>query len=256
MDVRTFPSFDGQPIAWREIGGGRPIVLLHGLFSDAVTNWVRFGTAERIAAAGYRVVMPDLRGHGASAKPHDAAAYPPDVLAMDVAALAEHLGLGEFDLGGYSLGARTAVRCVLRGVTPRRLVLGGMGLAGLVEVHRRTDWFLKVIAAPDSFERGSPGWLAAQFMKTNAVDGVAVGHVLRSQVGNTAADLARLTLPTLVVCGADDADNGSAPELAAALPNATYAEVPGTHMSSVTKPELGTAIATWLPSYASSSLSQ
>lgn len=246
MTVQTFASFDGARIAWREVGAGRPLILLHGLFSDAVTNWIKFGTAATLAAAGFRVVMPDLRGHGASARPHDAGAYPPDVLARDVAALVAHLGLGDFDLGGYSLGSRTTVRCLVRGMAPRRVVLAGMGLAGLVEVNRRTDWFLHVIAAPDSFARGSPGWTAVQFMKTTGVDGTAVAHVLRSQVEMTRADLATVTMPALVVCGADDADNGSAPELAAALAAATYAEVPGTHMSSVTKPELGAAMAAFL----------
>ena len=246
MDVRTFASFDGAPIAFREVGAGRPVVLLHGLFSDAVTNWIRFGTAATIAAAGCRVVMPDLRGHGASARPHDPAAYPPDVLARDLEALVHHLGLTDFDVGGYSLGARTTVRALVRGLAPRRVVLAGMGLAGLIEVNRRTDWFLSVIAGPGRFERGSPGWTAVQFMKTTGVDGEAVAHVLRSQVDTSRADLAAVTMPTLVVCGTDDADNGSAPDLAAALPDATYVAVPGTHMSSVTKPALGAAIAAFL----------
>ena len=244
--MNTFASFDGQPIVWREVGAGRPVVLLHGLFSDAETNWIKFGAAAAIAAAGFRVIMPDLRGHGASAKPHDAADYPLDVLAMDAAALVAHLGLTDYDLGGYSLGSRTTVRCLVRGMTPRRVVLGGMGLSGLVEVGRRADWFLSVIADPDRFERGSAGWTAVQFMRTNNVDGAATAHVLRSQVVTPRDALDALGRSTLVVCGADDADNGSAPELAAALPAATYAEVPGTHMSSVTKPEFGAAIASWL----------
>ena len=42
-------------------------------------------------------------------------------------------------------------------------------------------------------------------------------------------------MDTLVLCGTEDRDNGSAPNLVAALPNATLAEVPGTHMSSVTR---------------------
>ena len=246
MDVPTFASFDGQPIAWRETGRGRPVVLLHGLFSDAVTNWIKFGTAATLAAAGFRVILPDLRGHGASARPHDSAAYPPDVLAMDVEALVAHLGLTDFALGGYSLGSRTAVRALVRGMTPRRVVLAGMGLAGLIEVNRRTDWFLSVIADPGRFERGSPGWTAVQFMKTTGVDGAAVAHVLRSQVEMGRADLAAVTMPTLVVCGAADADNGSAPDLAAALAHARYVAIPGTHMSSVTKPELGAALAAFL----------
>ncbi len=58
--------------------------------------------------------------------------------------------------------------------------------------------------------------------------------------------LDRVTMPTLVVCGDEDQDNGSAPDLAARLPDATYVEVPGTHMGSVTKPTLGQAMADWL----------
>ena len=53
-------------------------------------------------------------------------------------------------------------------------------------------------------------------------------------------------MPTLVVCGSEDDDNGSASELANVLPNAEFREVPGTHMSSVTKPEFGEAIAAFL----------
>jgi pimeloyl-ACP methyl ester carboxylesterase len=125
-------------------------------------------------------------------------------------------------------------------------VLGGMGLAGLVESNRRTEWFLRVIAEPNSFDRGTPGWLAAQFMRTNHVDGAAVAQLLQAQA-ETALDAVRaITTPALVVCGAADQDNGSAPDLAATLSHATYVEVPGTHMSSVTMPDLGNAIAGFL----------
>src|ERR1022692_2543702 len=62
------------------------------------------GPARALAAQGYRVILPDLRGHGDSARPHDLACYPPDVLADDGLALIAHLGLDGYDLGGYSLG--------------------------------------------------------------------------------------------------------------------------------------------------------
>lgn len=244
--MNRFKSFDGADIAWTERGAGRPVILLHGLFSSAATNWLRFGAADAVAAAGFRVILPDHRAHGHSTAPHEAAAYPPDVLAMDVEALVRHLGLTDFDLGGYSMGARATVRCLVRGMRPRRAVLGGMGLAGILDSAKRTDWFLHVIANADSFERGSDGWFAAQFMKTNGIDGAAVAHVLRSQVATSAADLGAIGTPTLVVCGAEDRDNGSAPDLAAALPHATYVEIPGNHMSAVTTPALGEAIAAYL----------
>jgi hypothetical protein len=53
-------------------------------------------------------------------------------------------------------------------------------------------------------------------------------------------------MESLVLCGADDQDNGSAPALADRLPNATYAEVPGTHTTSVTQGALGEAMVRFL----------
>ncbi|MDT3446778.1 alpha/beta fold hydrolase [Pseudofrankia sp. BMG5.37] len=67
-DVDFFPGHDGARLAYRELGVGRPLVLLHGVAGDA-TLWLRYGLAEAVAAAGHRVIMPDFRGHGRSAKP-------------------------------------------------------------------------------------------------------------------------------------------------------------------------------------------
>ncbi len=128
-----FESFDGQRLAWRELGHGRPVILIHGYFSNTETNWLKYGHAQRVADAGFRVIMPDLRGHGDSAKPHDVDAYPPDALMRDGLALIDHLGLTDYDLGGYSLGARITVRMLANGAAPGRVVLAGMGLAGIVQ---------------------------------------------------------------------------------------------------------------------------
>ena len=246
-----FLSPDGVRLGWHELGNERPLILLHGLFSSGEMNWRRFGAATEIAAAGFRVIMPDFRAHGVSAAPHDAAHYPPDVLSRDIEALAAHLELDDFDLGGYSLGARTAVRLLARGMEPRRVILGGMGLTGLTGGTDRAEWFLNVIEAvarngAGSFAPGTAEFAAAAFMKTNKVDGVAVAHVLRSQVSTPAAAIKALTTRTLVVCGRDDRDNGSAADLAMLLPNAALVEIAGDHMSAVTKADFGTAIAAWL----------
>ena len=83
-------------------------------------------------------------------------------------------------------------------------------------------------------------------MKTMKVDRAAAALVLQSFGDAPLEWLAAFTMPTLVLIGSEDEDNGSARELAAALPNATCAEIPGTHMSCVTKPELGEAIARFL----------
>lgn len=245
-DRDDFLSFDGTRIAWHEIGAGTPIILLHGLFSSAAVNWIRYGAAAEIASAGYRVIMPDFRAHGDSATPEGAGAYPRDVLAMDVEALARHLQLGDFDLGGYSLGARTAVRLVARGARPARLVLGGMGLAGLVDGAARSRWFLDIVEQAGPFEPGSREAFTNAFLVQNRIDRVAGAHVLRSQCWTPTDVLRGLEARTLVIAGADDDDNGSARELAMTLPDAAHVEIGGNHMSAVTRPDFGTAIAAWL----------
>ena len=242
----SFMAPDGVELAWHELGEGRAVVLLHGLFSDADTNWIRFGHASEIAARGFRVIMPDLRAHGTSAKPHDAGSYPPDVLADDGLALIGHLGLSDYDLGGYSLGGRTAVRMVARGARPGRLVVSGMGLQGLLETGRRSGHFRKVLRGLGSHERGSPEWLAEAFLKTTGGDPQALLPLLDSFVDTSETELRAIDMPTLVLSGADDDDNGSAEALAKLLPNARFVEVPGNHMSAVTKPELGRALADFL----------
>jgi pimeloyl-ACP methyl ester carboxylesterase len=130
-------------------------VLIHGFFSTATDNRVRCGHAARIAARGYRVVMPDLRGHGDSAKPHDAAAYPPDVLADDDLALIEQLGLIDYDLGGYSLGGRTTVRMLARGATAGRAIVAGTGLEEVLHAAGRGSRLRHILSNPGSFDPGS-----------------------------------------------------------------------------------------------------
>ena len=244
--LHLWTASDGVELAWHELGEGEPVILLHGLFSSAEMNWIKFGHAERIAGEGFRVIMPDLRAHGASGKPHDPACYPVGILSRDLRELVGHLGLEGFDLGGFSLGARTCVEAVGEGMRPRRAVLGGAGLEGLRNWERRKQFFLDAIDEFDTAARGNPHWLSIQFMKTMNVDLVASGHLLNSFADAFIDWLQAFTMPTLVVCGSEDDDNGSAEELANVLPDATFVEVPGTHMSSVTKPDLGEAIARFL----------
>lgn len=241
-----FAGEGGARLAVHRLGAGRPVLLLHGLFSSAEVNWIKFGTAARLAAAGCEAIMPDCRAHGQSAAPHEPQAYPGDVLVKDALALVRALGLTDYDLGGFSLGARTAVRAVLAGLAPRRLVLGGMGLSGLAGWARRSGHFIDAIDRFGTIERGDPAFLAQAFMKTMNIDRLAARLLLQSVDDTKVEALAGIGMPTLVVCGGDDRDNGSAVELAETLPHARYAEVPGNHMSSVTKPEFGEAMAAFL----------
>ena len=247
-DARTerIASFDGTELAVHRMGEGRPALLLHGLFSSAQVNWIKFGHAAKLAKAGFEAIMPDLRAHGESGKPHEPAAYPPDVLVRDVAALVEALRLEDFDLAGFSLGARTAVRAVVKDLRPRRLVIAGMGLEGLAGWERRAAFFIDAIDRCDTVKRGDPAFMAAAFMKTMKIDRVAARLLLLAVEDTGPADLAAVTMPALVVSGDKDRDNGSPQALAEALPNARVEVIPGTHMSSVTEPALGDVIARFL----------
>ena len=241
-----FATRDGTRLAFREVGSGRPLVLLHGYFSTATVNWIRFGHAARVAERGFRVVMPDLRAHGDSGKPHDPAAYPPDVLADDGFALIEHLGLTDYDLGGYSLGAWTVVRMLDRGARPARAVVAGTGIDGIVDPSGRSAHFRTVLGDPGQFPAGSPEALARGFLRTVGGDPAALVRVLDTFVGTPREALARIALPVLVLAGQADHDTGSVEALAAAIPGSRLAFVPGDHMSAVAKPDLGAAIAAFL----------
>ena len=246
IETHRFASFDGVELAWTEMGEGRAAVLIHGYFSTAQVNWIKYGHAEKLAARGFRVIMPDLRGHGLSDKPHDPGAYPPDVLMRDGLALIAHLGLTDYDLGGYSLGARTVVRMLANGASPRRVVLSGMGLDGLTDTAGRGTYFHNVLTNLGSFERGSSQWLTEAFLKTTKGDPEALLLVLETFVDTPREAIAAIQAPTVVIAGAEDFDNGSAQAVADLLPHGHFVEIPGNHMSAVTRPELGQAIADFL----------
>lgn len=245
-ETHRFTSFDGTELAWHEMGEGRPVVLIHGYFSDANTNWIRYGHAEKIAAKGYRVIMPDLRAHGDSARPHGADSYPADALADDGFALIDHLELTEYDLGGYSLGARTTVRMLARGATPGKVVVAGMGLEGLLDTGSRAGHFRNILANLGKHARGTPEWTAEAFLKTTGGDPQALLGILETFVDTPRDAIAAIRQPVLVLAGVADDDNGSHAALAELLPDATLRETPGGHMSAVTKPELGQTIADFL----------
>ncbi len=225
----------------------RPVLMLHGLFSSAEVNWIKYGHAALLAQNGFAPIMPDWRVHGASEAPRDPAAYPVDVLVRDTLHLVEQLNLEDFDLVGFSLGARTATSAVIAGLKPRRLILSGMGIEGLTNWKKRSAFFVDMIDRFDTIERGDPAFMAKSFMKSTGIDREAARLLLTRGVGDIdVAQLQRIAMPTLLLIGEDDRDNGSPWSLAEALPDARVEEVPGNHMSSVAQKDMGQAILRFL----------
>jgi pimeloyl-ACP methyl ester carboxylesterase len=190
--------------------------------------------------------MPDFRVHGESPAPHDPASYPHDVLLRDVRAIIAALDLDDFDLGGFSLGARTSAALLAEGLRPRRAVLAGMGWEGLSGWSARRQFFLDAIDGRESVKRDDPHFMAVMFMKTMKIDPVAARLLLMAGGDVDLTALVSVDVPMAVICGDQDQDNGSAPTLAQRLADARYVEVPGTHMSCIARPELGQAIRDFL----------
>src|SRR5215467_4659757 len=233
MGVYRFAGRDGAELACRETGSGRPLVLLHG-FMGAGSHMLSYGRAGGFAEQRYRVIAPDFRGHGDSAKPHDPAAYPPDVLADDGLALVGHLGLGDgdYDLGGYSLGARIVVRMLVRGAKPGRAIVAGQGLAkvsgpqGGGQNHRVLSALVDgVPIEPDSADAPLARWISSA-----GADAQALLHLMNSLVPTPEEALRQITIPMLVAIGDQD-ERSDADKLAALVPDARFVRVPGDHGS-------------------------
>ena len=246
-----FKSFDGIEISYHLRGpaAGRPTLVLHGFLADAQRNWIDQGTADAMAALGRWVILPDIRAHGASQASHDPAAYPKDVIPADQEALLAHLGVGTYDVVGYSLGARAAVRLAVRGVhPPARMILGGMGASGICDVAARQAQFEDGIRNGAKARDPEQGARIQVFLQAQGTDRDAALAILATQVSSPQEALAQLTQDTLVVCGARDRDNGDPDELTALLPHARCETVPGNHLSAVEKPEFQAAILAFLGS--------
>lgn len=103
----------GVDLRVRVGGDGPGVVLLHG-HPRTHTTWYR--VAPLLAAAGYSVVCPDLRGYGQSSKPEpdqDHRTYCDRAMGLDIAALATHLGHDRFAVVGHDRGSYVAYRVAL-----------------------------------------------------------------------------------------------------------------------------------------------
>ena len=126
-------SSDGVRIAYidmpPESGAGDPILLIHGFASNHAVNWVNTLWTTTLTRAGYRVIALDNRGHGASEKLTDPAAYHSNAMARDALNLLDHLGIGRADVMGYSMGARITAHVALEApARVRSALLGGLGI--------------------------------------------------------------------------------------------------------------------------------
>jgi pimeloyl-ACP methyl ester carboxylesterase len=241
--MKTYASFDGTLISYHDLGAGPVVILLHGFSGNADLNWLQPAIAQKVAAAGYRVIAPDLRGHGAS--PFEAAPerWPADAIARDQIALTAHLGEAPYATVGYSMGAISALRFHLLGRNTGRLILGGIGDSVADENNTDRNTAFRAAIEEGIAGRDTPG-AKAILARAKATGGTLKGYLgaLSARTYTPADLLATFDVPTLVLTGDQDLDNGSGPALAAKIPGARYQQLTGTHLTAVIDPAFPDAI--------------
>ncbi|GAA4803788.1 alpha/beta hydrolase [Streptomyces ziwulingensis] len=243
--MAVFLASDGTEIAYEvwERDSELPLVLLHhGFIASGQSNWEAPGIVAALTGAGRRVATLDARGHGASGKPHDPAAYGEARMARDVSALLDLLGEEQVDLVGYSMGAIVALLTAVRDRRVRRLVVGGVG-AGVPECGGVDSRVIGGPALQHALRTDDPGSItdptAAGFRAfVDAVGGDRAA--LAAQAASAHAEpipLDRIEAPTLVLAGRDDPLAARPEVLAAAVPGATLRTVAGDHFGALRDPD-------------------
>lgn len=215
-------------IAYLDEGDGDPIVLVHGFASTKEVNWVHPGWVTALTRDGRRVIALDNRGHGASAKLYDAAAYHSATMADDVRALLNHLKIERADVMGYSMGARiTAFLAVTHPGRVRSAILGGLGIR-LVEGVGLPESVADALEAPTLDDVRDPtGRVFRMFADQTKSDLRALAACIRgSRQTLSRSEVAAIRVPMLVAVGTKDQVAGSAQELAALIPGARPLDIP------------------------------
>ncbi|HTZ25691.1 MAG TPA: alpha/beta fold hydrolase [Streptosporangiaceae bacterium] len=151
----------GTGIEYEVTGEGRPVILLHG-FPDSGRLWRHQVPA--LAAAGFQVIVPDLRGYGRSGKPADVEAYSLLLLAGDVQAVMGDLEIGQAHVVGHDWGA--ALGWVLAAFAPASVDHLAVMSVGHPATFRRTmqqrekSWYMLLFQFQGVAERwlSDDGW--------------------------------------------------------------------------------------------------
>jgi len=225
--VPSFRNGDVE-IAYLDEGEGEPIVLVHGFASTKEVNWVQPGWVSTLNRAGRRAVALDNRGHGASSKLYDPAAYHSVAMADDVRALLDHLQIARADIMGYSMGARiTAFLAVKHAERVRSAILGGLGVR-LVEGVGLPESIAEALQANSVDDVQDPtGRMFRAFAEQTRSDLQALAACIRgSRQTLTREDVGTIRAPVLIAVGTKDLVAGSAQALAALIPGARALDIP------------------------------
>jgi pimeloyl-ACP methyl ester carboxylesterase len=239
----------GLRINYTVAGSGPPLVLIHGYTASGHSNWIAAGWVDFLAAH-WRVLVPDLRGHGSSQKPYTPSAYSMAAMAADVLAVMDEEGVDSAPVFGYSMGGMVALELLLEhAARVDAAIIGGMGS---YFPRRRGRFALERQDPRSAAPRRSVGqrvkFLAGYFAR---FDPIAIEAVYRGVFKNGRPvgkeRLATIRKPLLVAAGDKDVFYEPAQELARLVPGARFVALPNEgHVSAIGSPVFRAAVAEFL----------
>jgi pimeloyl-ACP methyl ester carboxylesterase len=200
------PSIDanGITIGYEVHGQGPPLILLHGAASSGREDWA---AQVPLFSKTFRLYIPDARAH-ATTRWDVNRGFSLELLVADLEAFADALGLEAFDLGGFSMGAMTALVFATRSPERlRRLVVAGIS----TQREPRTS-VARALMDPDRRPPAGPLSEAALARRHDPVQGTGVWRALLVALASDAAtqpqltprELRRIEVPALVAVGDRD----------------------------------------------------
>jgi pimeloyl-ACP methyl ester carboxylesterase len=225
------PYFDsaGIKIHYQDSGSGEAVVLVHGFASMVEHNWGGTGWIAALSEK-YRVIAPDVRGHGLSDKPHAPDAYGYASMGADVTRLMDHLGLERALLMGYSMGASIAIELMLSHPERfRAIVLGGIAYDDGLDDKADRDAIAQAYRAVDPATIKSPVARAyRRFAESMPNDLKALAALIDAERSPfDPAKLAAVRTPVLIVVGTNDNAIGDPKPLAKMIPGARLVMIEG-----------------------------
>jgi pimeloyl-ACP methyl ester carboxylesterase len=233
---------DGVNIYYEVHGSGPPLLLTHG-YSSTSAMW-----QGQIAALSkqHKLILWDMRGHGQSDYPDDAAAYSEALTVGDMTALLDEAGANSAIVGGLSLGGYMSLAFYrAHPERVRALLIIDTG-PGFKKDEARDAWNKRAHETGDRFEReGLEGLKLASRERSSVVHRDASGlaraarGMLTQRDAGVIETLPHIKVPALVVVGADDTPFLAASDyMAAKIPGAQKAVIPAAgHAANIDQPQ-------------------
>lgn len=229
----------GVSIHYQVEGDGRPLVLQHG-FTDSLDSWYESGYVAGLCD-NYKLILVDARGHGASDKPHEPAAYAVELNVRDVVAVLDDLNVPKAHFFGYSMGGWIAFGMAKYAADRvSSLVIGGR--SPYPTVGSPTDpWLNALKQGPQTiaslWDSSLPPGLQSRLLKNDAE--ALLAYRTRTAEPGFAEILPTMTMPCLVFAGDADAGYREVKACIAQMPNVTFFSLPGlTHAQTIFRSDL------------------